>query len=135
MSDVSRRIFCPVCSARFDPGREFAEGDLVRCTVCGQLVVVMAGDDGWFGERNARLTDDEIRDRIDGFAGLRGYRFNEMKDEIIEGLLAKRDAVGDFYCPCRLEHSADYQCPCKPTRGGDVEREERCHCGLFWKRG
>ena len=133
MTSGEMRVFCPVCSARFDPGQDAAEGDTVRCTVCGQLLVLTADEGCWIGERHARLTDDEIRDRIDGFAELRNYGFNEMKEEILEGLIAKRNAFGDFYCPCRLEHNADYQCPCKPTRGGDVERVGRCHCGLFWR--
>ncbi|UCE81360.1 MAG: hypothetical protein JSV94_02790 [Methanobacteriota archaeon] len=127
------RVFCPVCSARFPPKEDVAEGKLVRCSVCGQLLVLRAGNGEWSGERYAQLTDDEIRDRVNGFAGLRDYHFSEMKEEILEGLLAKRDAFGDFYCPCRVEHNSDYQCPCKPTRGGDVERHGKCHCGLFLK--
>ena len=133
MTEDARRISCPVCSARFASGSDDAEGDVVRCTVCGQLLVLRPDGDHWLGERHAHLEDGEIRDRIDGFAALRGYGFNEMKEEILEGLIAKRDAFGDFYCPCRLEHNADYQCPCKPTRGGDVDRVGRCHCGLFWR--
>jgi len=116
-----RRIFCPVCSARFAPDGEVVEGNLVRCNICGQMLVVRAGDDQWVGERRSMLSEEEIRDRIDGYANINGYAFNEMKEEIIEGLIGKRDAFGDFYCPCR------------PTRGGDVERLGRCHCGLFWK--
>ena len=59
----------------------------------------------------------------------------EMKEEIVAGLLEKRDRFGDFYCPCRLLHRPEYQCPCRPTRSGDVERDGRCHCGLFWGKG
>lgn len=128
------RVFCPVCSVRFVPEEvSLSEGAEVVCPVCGQRLVVRKGDDGWAGERKGEGSDSEIRDRVDQFARIRGYVFNEMKEEIIEGLLGKRNRFGEFYCPCRLEHTTDYQCPCRPTRGGDVERRGRCHCGLFWK--
>ena len=131
---TAERVFCPVCSVRFVPEEvELSEGGEIVCPVCGQRLVVQRAGDGWTGERKDRHTEGEIRDRVDQFARIRGYVFNEMKEEIIEGLLAKRDRFGEFYCPCRLEHKPEYQCPCKPTRGGDVERRGRCHCGLFWK--
>jgi ferredoxin-thioredoxin reductase catalytic subunit len=129
----NRRIFCPVCSARFAPDGDVAEGGQVRCPICGQMLVVRAGDEQWVGERRSMFSEEEIRDRVDGYASIKGYAFNEMKEEIIEGLTGKRDAFGDFYCPCRLEHTPEYQCPCRPTRSGDVERHGKCHCGLFWK--
>lgn len=127
------RVYCPVCSARFLPKGALVEGEGVICTVCGQMLLLRKGEGVWEGERVDRLSDKEIQDRIGEFARIRGYVFNDMKDEIIEGLLEKRNRFGDFYCPCRLNHENDYQCPCKPTRGGDVERDGRCHCGLFWK--
>jgi ferredoxin-thioredoxin reductase catalytic subunit/DNA-directed RNA polymerase subunit RPC12/RpoP len=131
---ADEKVFCPVCSVRFLPPDGAAkEGDELTCPVCGQRLIVRLTEDGPKGERADMLSDAEIRTRIDEFARIRGYSFNEMKEEIVGGLLAKRDRFGDFYCPCRLEHTEDYQCPCRPTRGGDVERRGRCHCGLFWK--
>jgi ferredoxin-thioredoxin reductase catalytic subunit len=132
MSD--ERVFCPVCSVRFVPeGVALSDGSEMICPICGQRLIARRTDDGWNGERKGEHSDEEIKDRIQEFASIRGYAFNEMKEEIVEGLLGKRDRFGEFYCPCRLEHNPDYQCPCKPTRGGDVERRGRCHCGLFWK--
>jgi ferredoxin-thioredoxin reductase catalytic subunit/DNA-directed RNA polymerase subunit RPC12/RpoP len=130
-----RRIFCPVCGARFpSPSGSSSDGDKVVCPVCGQRLVLREGIDAWQGERDDVLSDSEIADRIEEFARLRGYVFNEMKEEIVEGLLGKRDRFGDFFCPCRMLHTPDYQCPCRPTRTGDVEAQGRCHCGLFWKK-
>lgn len=132
-SAEDRRVFCPVCSARFLPERHGGDGDAVVCPVCGQKLVLRRSESGWAGERIDQYSDQEIIDRIEEFARIRGYSFNEMKKEIVDGLLEKRRRFGDFYCPCRLRHNSDHQCPCKPTRGGDVERDGRCHCGLFWK--
>ena len=127
------RAFCPVCSARFAPPEDARDGAEVVCPICGQRLAMKSSGDGWMGERVGKYSDQEILDRIAEFARIRGYSFNEMRPEIVEGLLEKRNMFGDFYCPCRLRHDNDHQCPCKPTRGGDVEREGRCHCGLFWK--
>lgn len=130
----AKRVFCPVCSARFSPEGVVGDGSLVVCPVCGQALTVVEDEGGdWEGERVGQYSEDEIRDRVDEFARLKGYHFNDMKEDILEGLVAKQRLFGDFYCPCRLLHSPDYQCPCRPTRSGDVEREGRCHCGLFWR--
>lgn len=128
------RVFCPVCSVRFPPPKGVGDGEEVMCPVCGQKLLIRASADGWTGDRVGKYSDQEILDRIDAFARIRGYVFNEMKAEIIEGLIDKRRKFGDFYCPCRLRHDGEHQCPCRPTRGGDVERDGRCHCGLFWKK-
>lgn len=133
-SGVSGRVYCPVCQASFRAGGDWKEGDTVVCPVCGQRLSLRATGDGWTGDRVDKGTEKEIRDRAEEFARTRGYAFNDMKDEIIEGLMGKMTRFGDFYCPCRMEHGPEYQCPCKPTRGGDVERDGRCHCGLFWKQ-
>jgi ferredoxin-thioredoxin reductase catalytic subunit/DNA-directed RNA polymerase subunit RPC12/RpoP len=129
----SKRVYCPVCGARFPSQTGRGEGDEVVCPVCGQRLVLRAGADAWQGERKDELSDREIADRIEEFARLRGYFFNDMKEEILAGLLGKRRRFGDFYCPCRMLHTPEYQCPCRPTRTGDVEDQGRCHCGLFWK--
>lgn len=133
-SGVSGRVYCPVCQASFRAGSDWKEGDTVVCPVCGQRLSLRATGDGWTGDRVHKGTEKEIRDRAEEFARIRAYAFNDMKDEIIEGLMGKMTRFGDFYCPCRMEHGPEYQCPCKPTRGGDVETNGRCHCGFFWKQ-
>ncbi|MBN1678262.1 MAG: hypothetical protein JW880_06965 [Candidatus Thermoplasmatota archaeon] len=135
MSDGKQeRIYCPVCLARFKKEEGWSEGAVVICPICGQKLRLVWSPEGWQGERVDRGTEKEIRERAESFARLRGYSFNEMKEELIEGLVGKHRLFGEFYCPCRMEHTPEYQCPCKPTRGGDVERKGRCYCGFFWKK-
>jgi len=135
MSDAKPdRVYCPVCLAKFRFAEGWKEGSVVICPICGQRLVLRKSADGWVGDRVDKGTEKEIRDRIEEFAKLRGYVFNEVKEDIVEGLVGKQKRFGDFYCPCRMEHVPEYQCPCKPTRGGDVERTGKCHCGLFWKK-
>jgi ferredoxin-thioredoxin reductase catalytic subunit/DNA-directed RNA polymerase subunit RPC12/RpoP len=129
------RVYCPVCVAKFRFEEGWQEGAPVTCPICGQRLRLVKGPEGWSGERVDKGTEQEIRSRVEEFARIRGYRFNEMKEEIIEGLLGKLERFGDFYCPCRMHHVPEYQCPCKPTRGGDVKRNGRCYCGFFWKGG
>ncbi|OGS42599.1 MAG: hypothetical protein A3K67_05680 [Euryarchaeota archaeon RBG_16_62_10] len=128
------RVYCPVCLARFRLAEGWKQGDIVVCPICGQTLRLERTADGWAGARPEKGTEKEIRQRADQYAALKGYVFNEMKEELIQGLLGKNRRFGDFYCPCRMEHVGEYQCPCKPTRGGDVERNGKCYCGLFWKK-
>lgn len=128
------RVYCPVCQAKFRFSEGWKEGDLVICPICGQRLGLEKQRNGWVGTRPEKGTEKEIRERVDQYATLKGYAFNEMKEELIQGLLGKNRRFKDFYCPCRMEHVPEYQCPCKPTRGGDVERHGKCYCGLFWKK-
>lgn len=128
------RAYCPVCLARFKMEQGWSEGAVVVCPICGQKLKLVRAPEGWQGERVDKGTEKEIRDRAENYARLKGYVFNEIKEDLIEGLMGKYRRFGDFYCPCRMEHRPEYQCPCKPTRGGDVERNGRCYCGFFWKR-
>jgi len=135
MSDAkAERVYCPVCLAKFKYETGWKEGSIVVCPICGQKLRLARSADGWVGDRVDKGTEKEIRERSENFARLRGYEFNDIKEELIEGLLGKHKRFGDFYCPCRMEHVLEYQCPCKPTRGGDVEKNGRCYCGFFWKK-
>jgi len=130
----TERVYCPVCLARFKMEQGWSDGTTVVCPVCGQKLMLVRAPDGWQGERVDKGTEKEIRERAENYARLKGYVFNEIKEDLMEGLMGKYRRFGDFYCPCRMEHRPEYQCPCKPTRGGDVERDGRCYCGFFWKR-
>jgi len=127
------RVHCPVCLARFKYDPKWKEGDVVICPICGQKLKLEHKPDGWTGARVDRGSDREIRDRADEFARIRGYVFNDMKEEILEGLIGKNKRFKDFYCPCRMMHVPEYQCPCKPTRAGDVDVNGKCYCGFFWR--
>lgn len=127
------RVFCPVCLAKFKFDPRWKEGEIVTCPICGQKLKLEHGEQGWVGARVNKGQDGEIRQRVDEFARIRGYVFNEMKEEVIEGLIGKNKLFGDFYCPCRMLHAPEYQCPCQPTRKGDVDVNGRCYCGFFWR--
>ncbi len=131
----SERVHCPVCLANFRMEQGWSEGVMVVCPICGQKLRLIMVPEGWQGERVDKGTEKEIRERAENYARLKGYVFNEIKEDLIEGLMGKYRRFGDFYCPCRMEHRPEFQCPCKPTRGGDVERDGRCYCGFFWKKG
>jgi len=127
------RVYCPVCQAKFRFAAGWKAGDIVVCPICGQRLKLKLTGNEWVGDRPEKGTEKEIRERTDEYARLKGYVFNEMKEELIQGLLGKNRRFGDFYCPCRMEHVPEFMCPCKPTRGGDVERNGKCYCGLYWK--
>lgn len=135
MSDAKvERAYCPVCLAKFKLEAGWKEGSVVICPICGQRLRLEKSTEGWVGDRVEKGTEKEIRERSENFARIRGYEFNDIKEDLLEGLMGKYKRFGDFYCPCRMEHVPEYQCPCKPTRGGDVEKNGRCYCGFFWKK-
>jgi ferredoxin-thioredoxin reductase catalytic subunit len=85
--------------------------------------------EGVLGDREV-----ELRERIEEFARLRNYTFNDFKERVIQALLDKQEKYGDFYCPCKARTVGENICPCKETREGDVELKGSCSCRLFWKR-
>ena len=126
------RILCPVCQVKFVPREELApDGELI-CPVCGARLQVKELEPEVMLERFPEEPEVEINDRIDRFADLRGFVFNENRELVVEGLLDKEKMFGDFYCPCRLENVPENVCPCLDTRSGAVKRNGRCLCGLFW---
>jgi ferredoxin-thioredoxin reductase catalytic subunit len=110
---------------------ELAEGMSVTCTVCGARLEVVSIQPVVMARRYAQVPELEIRERAENFARLRGYRFDEMKEPILEGLLTKYRRFGDFYCPCRFDNIPEHICPCLETRLGEVRKAGRCLCGLF----
>jgi len=128
------KVLCPVCQVSFLLKETKEGGRKIVCPVCGAVLVMNQNENQWSLSRPTDISlEDEIRQRMDNFAGLRGYHFNEMKEALVEGLLKKHQRFGDFYCPCRIDNIQENVCPCIFTRQGDVEKNGRCHCGLFWK--
>lgn len=130
----AERMLCPVCQVAFLFREERVSGKRVICPVCGAVLVLEAENDAWVLKRPKDMTpEEEIRTRVENFARLRNYHFNEMKEPLIEALLKKYERYGDFYCPCKIDNIPENVCPCLETRQGSVEKNGRCHCGLFWK--
>ena len=124
------KIYCPVCRVKFTVCNktEISEpGTSIICTVCGtKLEVLTVSENEATAKRFPQDPETEIRDRVDTFAKLRGYTFNEDKEDLIEGLLAKNQEYGDFYCPCRFDNIPDNICPCLETRQNAVKKEGQC---------
>ncbi|MCS7241918.1 ferredoxin-thioredoxin reductase catalytic domain-containing protein [Candidatus Caldatribacterium sp.] len=130
----AERILCPVCQVAFFLKEEKAPGKQVVCPICGAVLVLEQENGAWVLKRPKDMTpEEEIRARVENFARLRKYHFNEMKEPLIEALLKKYERYGDFYCPCKIDNIPENVCPCLETRQGSVERNGRCHCGLFWR--
>jgi ferredoxin-thioredoxin reductase catalytic subunit len=121
-------------SGIFPIQRRKATWKKIVCPVCGAVLELVEENGTIKAQRPSDLSpEEEITQRIENFARLRGYHFNEMKKPLIEGLLKKYERFGDFYCPCKIDNIPENVCPCLETRQGSVEKNGRCHCGLFWK--
>ncbi|MDA8336404.1 MAG: hypothetical protein M0Z41_15685 [Peptococcaceae bacterium] len=131
---MKSKIHCPVCQVSFPSPDGLSAGDAVVCPVCGALLTVGTPGPGEITAFRAPQPPWlEITQRVDNFAVLRRYVFNDMKDLVLEGLMQKKDRYGDFYCPCRLDNVPENLCPCLETRMNRVLKEGSCRCGLFWK--
>lgn len=123
-----RKILCPVCLVAFPPKDEVGPGDTLVCPVCGAMLEVTAvGSEVIDARRLSQPPDREIRDRTEAFARLRGFRFNEDKESIIDGLIGKHERYGDFFCPCKFDNLTENICPCLETRSGYVLKEGHCY--------
>jgi ferredoxin-thioredoxin reductase catalytic subunit len=121
-------LFCPVCRVTFRLRGPVGPGDPVTCPICGAALEAYETAPGELALRRQALEPArEIGLRVDTFATLRGYVFDDMKPELVAGLVAKEARFGDFYCPCRFMHVPEFVCPCLETRTGQVERDGRCY--------
>jgi ferredoxin-thioredoxin reductase catalytic subunit len=77
-------------------------------------------------ENNYEENLKEILQRIDEF---KDFLDVDRKDLIIDGLIKRKQKTGEFYCPCKLECSADNICPCIEFR-----TTGNCHCGMFKRK-
>jgi len=123
---MSNKVFCPVCLVSFIIQNPLKEKDTVLCPVCGAKLEITAVSPEITARRFPQAPEAEIRDRVENFARLRGYVFNEDKDSVIEGLLQKDEAHGDFFCPCKFDNIPENICPCLETRRNRVIKEGMC---------
>ena len=65
----------------------------IVCPVCGAVLVLEKDNSSWLARRPDDLTPEEIRARIENFARLRNYKFNELKEPLVEGLLKNMNAM------------------------------------------
>ncbi len=123
---MKHKIFCEVCRVSFIHRGELKAGAAVICTVCGARLEVLEVEPEIKARRFPQEPEQEIRERVDTFARLRGYIFNAEKENIIEGLMDKYKKFGDFYCPCRFDNIPENICPCLETRMNQVKKEGQC---------
>ncbi len=124
----AHELHCPVCRVTFRFRGPVEPGDPVTCPVCGAALEAFENAPGEFALRRPAMEPSrEIAARVDTFARLRGYVFDEVKADLLDGLVAKQARFGDFYCPCRFQHLPEFVCPCLETRTGSVERDGRCY--------
>jgi len=123
---MKNKIYCPVCRVYFvfkdilEPGAE------VICQVCGARLEVTEVTPQISARKTRQEPEKEIYDRVETYAFLKGYVFNENKEVVMEGLLEKKNQYGDFYCPCRFDNVPENICPCLETRQNAVRKEGSC---------
>ncbi|HOL17452.1 MAG TPA: ferredoxin-thioredoxin reductase catalytic domain-containing protein [Bacillota bacterium] len=123
---MKHKIFCEVCRVSFIHRGELKAGETVICTVCGARLEVLELKPEVKARRYPQEPEQEIRERVDNFARLRGYVFDAEKEAIIAGLMDKYKKFGDFYCPCRFDNIPENICPCLETRMNQVKKEGQC---------
>jgi ferredoxin-thioredoxin reductase catalytic subunit len=104
---------------------------MVTCSVCGALIEILEVSPEIGSQKAIQEPLEEITQRVEAFARLRNYEFNENMVLVMEGLMGKWKAYGDFYCPCRFDNLPENLCPCREARMNWVRKEGECRCGLF----
>ena len=121
------KVNCPVCLVTFQTTAALTAKALLICPVCGAKLQVESLEPEVTVRKFAQEPKDEIDQRLAAFAELRNFTFNEDKPDIFEGLLAKKEKYGDFYCPCRFDNVPENICPCLKTRQGEVVQKGKCY--------
>ncbi|RJQ28602.1 MAG: hypothetical protein C4589_06075 [Peptococcaceae bacterium] len=123
---MKSKVFCPVCLVSFVSREPLERGSVLICPVCGAKLEVTETGDEVLARKFPQEPAGEITERVDTFARLKGYVFNENKDLVMEGLMQKKEQYGDFYCPCRFDNVPENICPCLETRMNQVRKEGSC---------
>ncbi|OAT81664.1 ferredoxin-thioredoxin reductase catalytic domain-containing protein [Desulfotomaculum copahuensis] len=123
---MKSKVFCPVCRVSFLVQEPVQPGDALICPVCGAKLEVTETGAEIKARRFPQEPLVEITERVDTFARLKSYVFNENKSLVLEGLMQKFETYGDFYCPCRFDNVPENICPCLETRMNQVRKEGSC---------
>ncbi len=124
---MKHSILCEVCRVSFLYRGEVEPGQVVVCSVCGAELEINETEPEVKAVRLVQDPETEIRRRVENFANLREYTFNEDKELVLEGLVGKHQMYGDFYCPCRFDNIAENICPCQATRMNEVRKLGHCY--------
>ncbi len=123
---MKSKIYCPVCQMYFISKDSIEIGKEVICNICGARLEITELEPQFSTRRVPQDPEDEIYDRVETFAQMRGYVFDDNKEDIMSGLLEKNRKFGDFYCPCRFDNVPENVCPCLETRRNAVRKEGSC---------
>ena len=124
---MKNKVYCPVCQVTFQTTILLETDAILICPVCGAKLQVEALKPEVSIIKFPQEPKEEIDERLDAFAKLRNFTFNEDKQDLLEGLLAKKEKYGDFYCPCRYDNIPENICPCLKTRQGEVVQKGKCY--------
>lgn len=120
------KIYCPVCRLDFLSTEVPAIKAVVICPICAARLEIAEVAPGAVGRRLSQDAVEEIRERVDTYARLKGYLFDENKEDIVQGLIQKQKQYGDFFCPCRFDNLPENICPCLETRMNRVRKTGSC---------
>ncbi len=82
----------------------------------------------------------KLKEKFQKYAEEKAIKLNpdeKVVDNIINGLLKKKQQNGEAYCPCRVvsgdkEKDKEIICPCVFHRG-EIELQGHCLCNLFFR--
>ena len=123
---MKNKIYCPVCRVHFVSKDLLEPGKEVICLVCGARLEITEVKAQVSARKASQDPEEEIYDRVETYAYLKGYVFDEKKEDIMVGLLEKKRIFGDFYCPCRFDNIPENICPCQETRQNAVKKDGSC---------
>ncbi len=86
------------------------------------------------------MLNEELIKEYEDYSKKNGFSLNPNK-KIVEGivklLLEREEKLGERFCPCRrvtgdTEEDKKIICPCIYHKD-EIEKDSKCHCGLFVK--
>ena len=123
---MKNKIYCPVCRVHFVSKDPLKPGTEIICLICGARLVITEVEPHVSARKVSQEPEAEIYERVETYANLKGYVFDENKEDIMAGLLEKKRRFGDFYCPCRFDNIPENICPCQETRRNAVRKDGSC---------